>query len=128
MRSASSALDCSAGAALTTSISRWTLTCQLGQPDTVSGRIPVMTTRFLAAAITLVFLLPVQSASGEPSPFDQQVASIQALTLVGSDVLYAGSFGFGLFRSGDRGATWNKSGEGVSDPFILSLATARDGT
>jgi ligand-binding sensor domain-containing protein len=87
-----------------------------------------MTTRFLAAAITLVFLLPVQSASGEPSPFDQQVASIQALTLVGSDVLYAGSFGFGLFRSGDRGATWNKSGEGVSDPFILSLATARDGT
>jgi photosystem II stability/assembly factor-like uncharacterized protein len=88
-----------------------------------------MTTRFLAAAaITLSLLLPVHSASGEPGPFDQQAASIQALTAVGSDVLYAGSFGFGLFRSADRGATWMKSGEGVSDPFILSLATAQDGT
>jgi photosystem II stability/assembly factor-like uncharacterized protein len=76
----------------------------------------------------LVFSLPGHSASGEQGPFDQHAASIQALTLVGSDVLYAGSFGFGLFRSGDRGATWNKSGEGVNDPFILSLATARDGT
>ena len=67
------------------------------------------------------------SASGQPGAFDQQAASIQALTLVGSDVLYAGSFGFGLFRSEDRGETWTKSGDGVSDPFILSLATAKDG-
>jgi ligand-binding sensor domain-containing protein len=50
------------------------------------------------------------------------------LTVVGTDVLYAGSFGLGLFRSEDRGATWMKSGAGVGDPFILSLATAKDGT
>ena len=87
-----------------------------------------MTQRALTAVMTLLLLLPVHSASGQPVPFDQQAASIQALTLVGSDVLYAGSFGFGLFRSEDRGSTWMKSGEGVSDPFILSLATSKDGT
>jgi photosystem II stability/assembly factor-like uncharacterized protein len=59
---------------------------------------------------------------------EQQAASIQALTAAGNQSLYAGSFGHGLFRSDDRGATWIKSGEGVSDPFILSLATSKDGT
>ena len=78
--------------------------------------------------LLLLSLSPVHSASGQPGPFEQQAASIQALTPVGSDVLYAGSFGFGLFRSEDRGSTWIKSGEGVTDPFILSLATAKDGT
>lgn len=86
------------------------------------------TRRALTAVMTLLLLLPVHSASAQPAPFDQQAASIQAFTVVGSDVLYAGSFGFGLFRSEDRGSTWIKSGEGVSDPFILSLATAKDGT
>jgi len=59
--------------------------------------------------------------------FGQQAASIQALTSVGNDLVYAGSFGLGLFRSEDRGATWTKSGEGVADPFILALATGKDG-
>lgn len=59
--------------------------------------------------------------------FGQQAASIQALTSIGNDLVYAGSFGLGLFRSEDRGATWTKSGEGVADPFILALATAKDG-
>lgn len=83
--------------------------------------------RLFFIALTLLFLGPIESASGQGGPFDQQAASIQALTLVGSDVLYAGSFGFGLFRSEDRGATWMKSGQGISDPFILSLTTAKDG-
>jgi ligand-binding sensor domain-containing protein len=74
------------------------------------------------------FLSPIFPALAQPGPFDPQAASIQALTLVGTDVLYAGSFGLGLFRSEDRGATWMKSGDGVGDPFILSLATAKDGT
>src|SRR2546428_13109984 len=60
-------------------------------------------------------------------PFGQQATSIQALTSVGNDLVYAGSFGFGLFRSEDRGATWTKSGQGVSDPFILTLTTGKDG-
>lgn len=65
-------------------------------------------------------------SSGSPS--DQQVASIQALTTSGNDLVYAGSFGHGIFRSEDRGATWSKSGEGVTDPFTLCLTTAQDGT
>src|SRR5262249_61367342 len=62
------------------------------------------------------------------SPFDQQAASIQALTASGKDLVYAGSFGHGIFRSQDRGATWTKSGQGVTDPFILCLTTTQDGT
>src|SRR6476659_11161893 len=87
-----------------------------------------MTRRVVTAVMTVLLLSPTYLASGQPGPFDPQAASIQALTVVGTDVLYAGSFGFGLFRSDDRGATWMKSGEGVSDPCILSLATAKDGT
>ncbi|MEO6112213.1 MAG: hypothetical protein ABIQ24_10360 [Nitrospiraceae bacterium] len=60
-------------------------------------------------------------------PFGQQATSIQALTSVGNDLVYAGSFGLGLFRSEDRGATWTKSGQGVTDPFILTLTTGKDG-
>src|SRR4026209_1306937 len=85
-------------------------------------------TKLMMAVMTLLLLSPTYPASGQPGPFDPQAASIQALTVAGTDVLYAGSFGFGLFRSEDRGTTWMKSGEGVSDPFILSLATAKDGT
>ncbi len=66
----------------------------------------LMTTRLLAVVMTLVSLCWAHAASGQPGPLDSQAASIQAMTLVGSDVLYAGSFGFGLFRSEDRGATW----------------------
>jgi ligand-binding sensor domain-containing protein len=87
--------------------------------------------RFMGSAL---MILPLVGAGGAelrasaPGPFDQQAASIQALTLVGRDTIYAGSFGLGLFRSEDRGTTWTKSGDGVSDPFILSLATAKDGS
>jgi ligand-binding sensor domain-containing protein len=62
-----------------------------------------------------------------PNPFGQQVTSIQALTSVGNDLVYAGSFGLGLFRSEDRGVNWEKSGQGVTDPFILTLSTGKDG-
>ena len=66
------------------------------------------------------------SASQGPS-FGQEATSIQALTSVGDDLVYAGSFGLGLFRSDDRGASWTKSGQGVTDPFILTLTTGKDG-
>ena len=59
--------------------------------------------------------------------YGQQGTSIQALTSVGSDLVYAGSFGLGLFRSEDRGVNWTKSGQGVTDPFILTLTTGKDG-
>ena len=59
--------------------------------------------------------------------YGQQATSIQALTSVGDDLVYAGSFGLGLFRSEDRGVNWMKSGQGVTDPFILTLTTGKDG-
>jgi photosystem II stability/assembly factor-like uncharacterized protein len=59
--------------------------------------------------------------------YGQQAVSIQALTAVGNDLVYAGSFGLGLFRSEDRGVTWEKSGQGVTDPFILTLTTGKHG-
>jgi ligand-binding sensor domain-containing protein len=34
----------------------------------------------------------------------------------------------GLFRSDDRGASWTSANTGLSDPFILCLATGHDGT
>ncbi|TKS59936.1 MAG: hypothetical protein EWM72_01793 [Nitrospira sp.] len=69
-------------------------------------------------------------ASGDtvvPEPFDQSTASVQALTMVGKGAVYAGSFGHGIFRTVDRGATWVPVGGGVTDPFILSLTAAKDG-
>jgi ligand-binding sensor domain-containing protein len=87
-----------------------------------------MTRRLVIAVMTLSLLWPISSAWSQPGPYDSQAASIQALIVAERDVVYAGSFGFGLFRSADRGATWIKSGDGVGDPFILCLAAARDGT
>lgn len=72
-----------------------------------------------------VGLAAPDAPQGESS--GQELTSIQALTSVGNDLVYAGSFGHGLFRSEDRGATWTKSGQGVTDPFILTLTTGKDG-
>jgi ligand-binding sensor domain-containing protein len=55
-------------------------------------------------------------------------ASIQALTVVNERVIYAGTFGAGIYRSENRGDQWVPANEGLSDPFVLSLVTARDGT
>lgn len=71
---------------------------------------------------------PVAQTDSTGSPFDRQATSIQALTASGKDLVYAGSFGHGIFRSEDRGATWTKSGQGVTDPFILCMTTTPDGT
>lgn len=62
--------------------------------------------------------------SGSP---EQSATSVQALAISGNGVIYAGSFGHGVFRTTDRGATWTPVGDGVADPFILSLAITRDG-
>lgn len=61
-------------------------------------------------------------------PLEGGAASIQALAVVGDDVVYAGSFGAGMFRSKDRGANWVSAGEGLTDPFVLSMAVGQDGT
>lgn len=58
---------------------------------------------------------------------NEEAASIQALTMVGKNVVYAGSFGMGVFKSDDRGGLWTSVNDGLTDPFILSLATGMDG-
>lgn len=66
---------------------------------------------------------------GRGHEFDAPVAqypSIQALAAAKQSV-YAGSFGSGIFRSDDRGATWTPVNSGLTDLFILSLAVAPDG-
>jgi len=78
----------------------------------------------------LMLGVPMMAWAAPESPpeqtYGEETTSIQALTSVGNDLVYAGSFGLGLFRSEDRGATWTKSGQGVTDPFILTLATGKD--
>ena len=79
-------------------------------------------------AILCVTLLCAGAAGAEPSdPFGQSVASVQALVAAGGGVVYAGSFGHGIFRTGDRGGSWVQTGPGVTDPFILSLAIDKNG-
>lgn len=72
-------------------------------------------------------LIQAADPSSSPGPFEQSVASVQALVMDGHGAIYAGSFGHGIFRSADRGSTWVRVGGGVSDPFILSLSSTKDG-
>ncbi len=71
--------------------------------------------------------LRVLESPAASDPTEQSAASIQALILDRNGVMYAGSFGHGIFRTVDRGATWARVGSGITDPFILSLASAKDG-
>jgi len=71
--------------------------------------------------------MPVADLSPSPGPFEQSIASVQALAMDSHGAIYAGSFGHGIFRSTDRGSTWVRVGGGVTDPFILSLSSAKDG-
>lgn len=60
-------------------------------------------------------------------PTDIGNTSIQALATGTGGVVYAGSFGMGIFKSGDRGDSWASVNEGLTDPFVLCLTTAKDG-
>ncbi|GEM_PF-203625 len=64
------------------------------------------------------------SRPAEPSA---SAVSIQAMTTVGKETVFAGSFGMGIFRSDNRGGIWTPVNEGLTDPFILCLATGSDG-
>lgn len=72
--------------------------------------------------------LGVSASSAASGLSEQSAASVQALVMGINGVVYAGSFGHGVFRTPDRGATWARVGGGITDPFILSLASAKDGT
>jgi ligand-binding sensor domain-containing protein len=91
--------------------------------------IVVRCVRILSAVGLFVSLAAEMSIAETqaPGPFDQSAASVQALVVTGNGAVYAGSFGHGIFRTADRGATWVPVGGGVTDPFILSLTVAREG-
>lgn len=48
--------------------------------------------------------------------------SIQTMVVTPDGVVYAGSFGMGLFRSQDKGQSWEALNQGLTDPFLLCLA------
>jgi len=48
--------------------------------------------------------------------------SIQTLVVTADGSVYAGSFGMGLFRSTDKGQSWEMLNRGLTDPFLLCLA------
>jgi len=48
--------------------------------------------------------------------------SIQTVVVTPDGVVYAGSFGMGLFRSQDKGESWEALNRGLTDPFLLCLA------
>jgi len=92
----------------------------------VSGGIVQAGTQMPSSTTASQAQAPSHSGNPQFDPHAQQAASIQALTTIGNDVIYAGSFGHGMFRSDDRGATWTQAGTGMTDPFILSLVTGQD--
>ncbi|MBH0203264.1 MAG: hypothetical protein HP496_13445 [Nitrospira sp.] len=71
--------------------------------------------------------LGMTESSTTSGPSEYSATSVQALVIGGKGVMYAGSFGHGIFRTLDRGATWDRVGGGITDPFILSLASAKNG-
>ncbi len=67
-------------------------------------------------------VLPVQ---GHDLPHGNRQAglapSIQAIVTTKMGVVYAGSFGMGMFRSQDNGGSWELFNSGLTDTFILCL-------
>ena len=84
----------------------------------------------LPCLLLTVLLIPAGSRSDEASESDQTpqvLLSIQAIA-VRANIVYIGSFGRGVYRSDDRGASWNTTNLGLNDPFILALAITPNGT
>ena len=88
-------------------------------------------------AFLLAFFIPCGGVPGfaedrgHPNPFERDggvLPSIQALATTGGGVLYAGSFGFGVFFSDDYGETWEAINNGLGDRFILCLSADENGT
>ena len=53
--------------------------------------------------------------------------SVQALAVTKNRNVYAGSFGMGVFRSMDRGRSWDPVNVGLTDLFLLCLTEGPDG-
>jgi len=54
------------------------------------------------------------------------VVSIQSLAVGEADLVYAGSFGGGIFKSEDGGINWQVANEGLTDPFVYAVTIGPD--
>jgi ligand-binding sensor domain-containing protein len=52
--------------------------------------------------------------------------SIQSVAIGDGEMVYAGSFGAGVFKSDDGGKTWQAANEGLNDPFVYVMTVAPD--
>ena len=70
---------------------------------------------------------PLSHGDSPRGPADAFSPSIQTLAVTKEGVLFAGSFGMGVFRSEDRGRTWKMVNEGLTDLFLLCLEVDQRG-
>ena len=66
--------------------------------------------------------LPLLHPKDSEEPWQGAAPSIQTLVVTPDGIVYAGSFGMGLFRSTDKGQSWKALNRGLTDPFLLCLA------
>jgi len=66
--------------------------------------------------------LPLLHPNGSDQQRQGTAPSIQTLVVTPDGIVYAGSFGMGLFRSTDKGQSWEALNRGLTDPFLLCLA------
>ena len=66
--------------------------------------------------------LPSLHPKNSDSPWQGTAPSIQTLVVTPDGIVYAGSFGMGLFRSTNKGQSWDALNRGLTDPFLLCLA------
>lgn len=83
----------------------------------------------MAGGIDVTFAAFAQRVTAAPSIHQGEIKdstpafspSIQSLVLTKTGVIYAGSFGMGVFRSQDEGQTWEALNTGLTDLFLLCL-------
>ena len=92
------------------------------------GLLPVANTISFAAPPTRNTQVPRQGGDSPHTRFSLPMGlSIQAFATVSEQVVVAGTFGQGIYRSENQGKSWNPSGEGLTDQFILSLMVSPRG-
>jgi photosystem II stability/assembly factor-like uncharacterized protein len=66
--------------------------------------------------------MPLLHPNESDQPGQGTAPSIQTVVVTPDGTVYAGSFGLGLFRSQDKGQSWEALNRGLTDPFLLCLA------
>ena len=70
---------------------------------------------------------PLDHGDSSRQQMEAFAPSIQTLTITDDGILYAGSYGMGVFRSDDRGRSWQMANTGLTDLFLLCLEVDKRG-